>query len=163
MKETSVAKISTNTRVQIILVLILFSPITKAFNFNFNFNWWYIHELCLTCPNYKLSFENHLTGSDREKEMVVRCTGNNILLKSPVEVKPNPVASFEFKIKWTKWTSNLDPTYICAVTISGSNYKRQFIAFRTGFDCEEMHCTWQIHRDHPYRSRGKRFVQRDYF
>lgn len=147
---SSVAKICRNTRVQIILVLILFSEITKGISF------WD----SLFRKDYTLIFENHLSGNDSKKEMVVTCFENRIIKMPPVEIKPNPVASYSFMPNWDSFPIT------CYVNLPGYSYSPRFIAFIHDFDCNyEMDCTWQIYKYHPYlyEPSRKRFVKHDYF
>lgn len=156
VKETSVAKICTKRRVQMILVLLIlvsFPVITTAFDWS---EWWNGF-FCFLCTRYEVTFENHLIGKFRQKEMVVKCAGN-LSFYSDVEAKPNPVATVTFKVH-----SNYATSFTCDVTLSGSNFKRRFIIFDLAECRKYSNCKWQIHRYHYYAPTGEdTFAQKKY-
>ncbi|RDX67156.1 hypothetical protein CR513_53998, partial [Mucuna pruriens] len=104
------ANIPTNTEVQIVLMLLLFSQVTNAWDWN-----------CLGATKYTLSFENHMAddilGYDMTtNELEIECWNTNKRLT----LKPN--ASVTFCGGWI-----LDPYVLCFAALSNSPWRHHFL------------------------------------
>lgn len=148
-----IANMSTNIIMQIILLLILLSHVSNAFNWE-----------CWGASMYALTFQNKMAddtpGYDiNEDELIVRCTSDDIFYKDQV-VKPKPEATFTFNDGWIFGRS-----FNCTASLAYYDWEATFKAFNSTIECKkDKHCIWQLRRKHPYLydSKHKQWVQQEY-